>query len=355
MQRKTLLSGLLFFAALILYQKWRAMARPNLYVTALLCFVAAALAKPVVMSLPLILLLYDTVFEGGRVRLADKLPFILVSAAVAIVAYVAHVSIGAVHPLHGGSLLTHVLVMSRVTLEYVTAILLPFALSPIYYYPHSIAHSPLNYLALAAIPLACVSVTRHRRLYPWTFFCVGWFALTLLPESNLTPLAQLRADRFLYLSMVGAGLGVAVVIERLATGISVGARRPVFAYATGTALVAVLALMTRASAGIWYDDVSAWNRVAKRHLWSATAGIMLSRAHASAGDPVKAEATLFESIRLHPDLAAPHIALARLYYEHGKIDLAEARLQRVFELSPDDEQGRALLASLRDSNQEPMR
>jgi hypothetical protein len=347
MQRKTILSGLLFFATLILYRKWRATPRTGRYVAALLCFVAAGLAKPVVMSLPLFLLLYDHVFEGGRPRVVEKVPFFVVSAAVAIVAFAAHASIGALHPPHGGSLLTHVLMVSRVTLEYVTAVLLPFALSPIYYYPHSIAHSPLNYLAAVAIPSVCFLVAWHRRRYPWLFFSVGWFVLALLPESNLTPLAQLRADRFLYLSMAGAGLGLAILIERLAGRIDVRTQRPLFAHAAGAAVVAVLALTTRTSAAIWHDNVRAWNRVAERHPWSAMAAIMLSRAYSSAGDPAKAEAILFESIHDHPNLPAPELALAQLYYAHGKTDLAEARLQRVFELSPDDEQGRALLASLR--------
>jgi hypothetical protein len=355
MQRKTLLSGLLFVATLILYRTWRARPRVGLYAATLLCFVAAALAKPVVMSLPLILLLYDHVFAGGRPRIADKLPFFIVSAAIATVAYAAHVSVGAIHPPHGGSLLTHVLMVSRVTLEYVTAVFLPFALSPIYYYPHSIAHSPLNYLALATIPFVCAFVAWHRRRHPWAFFCIGWFVLALLPESNLTPLAQLRADRFLYLGMAGAGLGLTVLVERLATRLDSRARRTEFAYATGAAVVLLLVVTTRASAGIWHDNVSAWSRVVERHPWSAMADIMLSRAHASAGDPAKAEATLFESIRRHPDLAAPQLALARLYYAHGKTELAENRLQRVFELSPDDEQGRALLASLRESKREGRR
>lgn len=346
-QRKTLLSGLLFFATLLLYRKWRATPRPWLYCATLLCFVAAGLAKPVVMSLPFFLLLYDYVFEGGRVRILDKLPFFVVSAGVAMLAYAAHASAGAVHPPHGGSLLTHVLMVSRVTLEYVTAVLLPIALSPIYYYPHSIAHSPLNYLALIGIPSVCLFVAWHRSRHPWLFFCGAWFVLALLPESNLTPLAQLRADRFLYLSVAGAGLGIAILIERFASGVAAHARGGLVAYATGAAVVGVLMITTRASAAVWHDDVSAWNRVAERHPWSATAAIMLSRAYASAGDPARAEAILFESVRLHPELAAPQLALARLYYEHGKPDLAESRLQRVFELSPNDEQGRALLASLR--------
>src|SRR4030095_5175886 len=53
-QRKTLLSGALFFATLIAYQAWRRSGRRAHYVAAVAAFTAAALAKPIVITLPLL-------------------------------------------------------------------------------------------------------------------------------------------------------------------------------------------------------------------------------------------------------------------------------------------------------------
>ena len=95
------------------------------------------------------------------------------------------------------------------------AIFLPLGLSPIYYYPPGTAFTPLNALALIAIVAAGVFLVARRRHLPWTFFCFAWLALALLPESNVFPLAQLRADRFLYLPLFGPALWLAIGIDRL--------------------------------------------------------------------------------------------------------------------------------------------
>jgi hypothetical protein len=74
----------------------------------------------------------------------------------------------------------------------IDAVVLPVNLSPIYYYPREVIYHPVNFLALALIPALCVYVTVYRRRFPWSFVCLWWFVLALLPESNLVPLAQLR-------------------------------------------------------------------------------------------------------------------------------------------------------------------
>lgn len=344
-QRKTLLSGTFFFAALLFYQRWWRTERPWAYCMAFLSFVAAALAKPIVVTLPLVLLLYESVFVRPRPRLLDKLPFVLVGAAVALAAAAAHRAVGAVHPPHGGDLATHALMVARVTLEYVVAVLLPVNLSPTYYYPMRIGRAPLNFAALALLVLVSARVVVRRRRLPWSFFCLGWFALTLLPESNFFPLAQLRADRFLYLPMVGPALWIALGLERLA-------RLPRLARVTqalGASFVAGLALLTAGSTRVWRDDVAAWSRVVERHPWAAVAHTMLGRAHAAEGNRAAAEAAFLGSLRLKEDLADTHWQLANLYAEAGLTEPAKRHVARFLELSPDDPDGLELRARLENS------
>jgi tetratricopeptide (TPR) repeat protein len=348
-QRKTLLSGTFFFVALLLYQRWWRTGRPWIYWAAFLSFVAAALAKPIVVTLPLVLLLYESVFVRQRPRLPDKLPFVLVGAAVALAAAAAHRAVGAVHPPHGNDLVTHVLMVARVTLEYVVAVFLPVNLSPTYYYPLRIGRAPLNFAALALLALGAVYVTARRRELPWSFFCLGWFLLTLLPEANVFPLAQLRADRFLYLPMVGAALWIALGVERLGRLPALARMGP----ALGFALAAGLALLTASSTPIWRDDLSAWNRVVERHPWAAVGYTMLGRAHAARGERAAAEAAFRTSLRLKEDLADTHWQLANLYEEAGLVEPAMRHLERFLELSPGDAVGLDLRARLEKSRLRP--
>lgn len=349
-QRKTLLSGALFFATFLFYQRWVERRRRSDYAAALLIFAAAALAKPIVVCLPALLVLYDVCFVDGRVRLRDKVPFAVIGALAVLAAAAAHAEVGAVHPPHGGSLLSHALIVARATLESTVAVFLPLDLSPIYYYQPGSAYTPLNALALLAIVAAGVFLVVRRRRLPWTFFCFAWLALALLPESNLFPLAQLRADRFLYLPLFGPVLWLAIGIDRLPRVEMSGQPRKLPAIAIAAIVVVILGVFSRSSAGVWHDDVSAWERVVVRHPWSATARMQLGVAHASRGDAKAAELQFLEAVRLRPEMAEPHLRLAQLYLDHSANERAAPQVEKFLELAPDDPRGLELKRRL-DSGQ----
>ncbi len=343
-QRKTVLSGALFFLTLIGYRRWCESQQRRWYVAALVAFAAAALAKPSVVTLPFVLVLYDYAFVDGRVRLADKLPFIALSVPITLAAVAAHARIDALHPPHGGTWLAHLLMMSRVTLEYVTAMVLPLNLSPIYYYPREMAYAPLNFVALAVIVCTCGAAVWHRRRYPWVFFGLAWFIVVLAPESNLVPLAQLRADRFLYLPVLSVAIAAAVLVERVSARVFVmGSYGMMGSYV----LIGVLAILTYTSAGVWHDDVSAWRRVVERHPWCGTAAHMLGVAYADAEQPTQAFAAWTEAVRLKPDLAEPHLYLARWYAARGENEVAGLEVDRYLALAPGNPDGLALREQLR--------
>src|SRR5262249_3915829 len=60
-QRKTVLSGVLFFATLLAWRRWCTARRPTAYAVAIAAFVLAGLTKPSVAPLPLVLLLIGSV------------------------------------------------------------------------------------------------------------------------------------------------------------------------------------------------------------------------------------------------------------------------------------------------------
>jgi hypothetical protein len=193
--------------------------------------------------------------------------------------------------------------MARVCAEYLSAIAIPVGLSPIYYYPRGLGLAPLNVLAAIILPAMAIGLWLRRRDRPWTFFCAAWFALALLPESNLVPLAQLRADRFLYLPLVGAGIWVAIAGEAaIARCMPQPGRRRAYACAVATAAIAGFAVATRTSAAVWQSDTTAWSRVAARDPWAALAQLFLAHARRADGDPVGAAAAYRAALRLDPSL-----------------------------------------------------
>jgi len=349
-QRKTCLSGALFFLTLILYQRWKRSGGSGWYGAALCAFALAALAKPMVITLPLVLALYDYAFVDGRPHWRDKLAFLVLSLPVVAATIAAHAAVGALNPLHGGSLVTHVLMMSRVALENVTALLLPLNLSTIYYYPRADVYAPLNFAAFAAILLAGAYLIVRRRRHPWTFFCVAWIVLVLAPESNIVPLAQLRADRFLYLPVIGFGVWVAVAVERLYAAVPRW-RRAVAGIAIF--LVGTLAALTRDSASIWRNDVTAWTRAVERNPWCGLAYQMLGVAEFDAGQPLRARVAFERALSLNPRLVETHLSLAKLYLRLGRPSEAAAEIERFLQLSPGNAEGLAVQAEIEERARRP--
>lgn len=340
-QRKTLLAALFLLLSLIAYQRWCVDRRRLAYTASLLAFAAAAAAKPTVVTLPLLLFLYDYVFVGGRLRILEKVPYLVIAEAFSIAAVAASRSVGALFPPHGGSWLAHALVASRAMADSLVALVLPFSLSPVYYYRAGTQFEALNALALLALLLLLAFVTLRRRQYPWAFFCVWWFALCVLPQSNVLPLAQLRPDRYLYPSLAGFALGVAVALEHLARRLSATPWRSAAPLAA-SAFVVMLATVTVTSIPVWRDDLSAWERVVERNPWCAIAHTMLGRVRENRGDAAGAERAYREATRVQPHVPDPYLQLARLYNARGETEQTRVAARQFLERAPNRPEAAAL-------------
>lgn len=349
-QRKTLLSAAMFFTALLLYRRWRLSGGAATYALALVASVAAAAAKPVAVTLPLIFVLYEYCFIDRRVRVADKLPFFAVAAAFAWAALAASRAVGAVKIPHGGTWGSHALIVGRTTMEYVAALFLPLNLSPVYCYPPETVSSPLNLLSLAGLLVVFGCATVGATRYRWSFFCVWWFVIALLPQSNIVPVAQLRPDRYLYLSMPAFGLWLAIALRRW----ECRGGRAWPPRAVGTAFVGFLAILTVNSADVWRSDVSAWSAVRDRASWFWFPHYNLGVAYTEAGQPGPAEQSLREAVRLDPAQPKTYLALARLYARYGQPAAAATALRRLLAFTPDHEEAQRFLRDLeRDSQESP--
>jgi tetratricopeptide (TPR) repeat protein len=158
-------------------------------------------------------------------------------------------------------------------------------------------------------------------------------------------LAQLRADRYMYLPSLGFALWVAIGLNRIPDRLCVAGRRLPMR-GVGFAAAALLAVLSYRSAGIWYDDVSAWSRVVERHPWSAVAQGMLGRAYYNKQDDVSAERALQQALRFDTPPPDAYLYLAKLYAAYGLNEPASANLHRYLELAPNDPEGQELLAAL---------
>lgn len=324
-QRKTLLATAFSLGALMAYQRYRA-GRSRAYPVAVLCYVAACASKSSVVPFPFLLVLYDYTFARSRPALRDKVPFLLLAVATSLVSVISKAGSDVVKGPQGGSYFVAAVAMSRVFWEYLDALLVPLNLSPSYYYSAREVFSLVNWLAVATLMIAVVAVLCWRKRLPLTFFFIGWFSLSLLPVANIIPIAVLRADRYLYLPMVGfavwAGAGLAQV--QAGRWPAAGRARSVVAALPYVAVI-LLAVLSWRYAYVWRSDVTAWTRVVDRHPWNSRAHYLLAVAytHDQAWEPARRHA--LRSLQIDSGFDRPRALLADIDAQRGDQDTARTR------------------------------
>ena len=338
-ERKDVLSSLLALLALFTWLRSRRRPGPAAALPAVTWFALALLAKPMPMTLPLLLLLLDF-WPLGRLRrpgdlwhlTVEKTPFFLLALASAVITFSVQRSAGWVKSMTLYPLpvrVAHALVSYP---GYLRATLWPVDLAVPY--PHPGAAIPLWQTIGAVVALASVTllVLRNARRAP--YLAVGWFWFLgmLLPVIGLVQLAdQGRADRYMYLPL--AGLLVALVwgAAHLAT-----TRRPMRPALFLLATIAIVgsAGLTWRQIGFWRDDLALFGHTVRvtRANWLAenNLGIALG----AAGRLREAVPHLEEALRLRPDFPDAYNNLGYALERLGRIGDAVNRYREALRLDP---------------------
>ncbi len=319
-QRKTLLSTLFLLLALLAYDRYlRTATNRRAYVSSLLAYAAACLSKSSVTPFPLMLLWYERWFSPHPVRYRDKLPFFLLAGLTAAVSLYAKWG-EVVKPAHGDAATT-LLLMGRVWWDYIMSFFLPLDLAPAYYYRRASVHSLRSVVAVFAALALLLWLWRRGRAWPNLSFWLGWTALALLPVSNVIPLAVVRADRYLYVPMVGFAWFAARAVQDIERQVRLSGWNPSPGWA-GAVVAALAALLSAAYLPVFRDDVAARQWAVERHPWAAPAHYLLAVAYREQGNRAAARRAAHAALQQDPQFTRAHQLLAQLYEQEGNAEQA---------------------------------
>lgn len=300
-ERKTILSALLFFAAVLTYARARERGAARPWIGAAVLGAAAMLAKPTAIVLPLVVAAYEHWLRpDGRLRHA--LPLVPLAVAAAVPTFVAHVarSIPA-EALGPATLLGAVYPTTTVILwRYVGLLAWPADLNAFH---DATLHGWLDAPVLAAVVawaavlfLVLAHGSREVRFwFAWTWIC-------LLPVSNLVPINTFYADRFLYTPAVGAFVLVGMGIRRgrdalLARGWARASAAPV---ALAVALACAAGVVAARRTEVWRDEVALWEDTVRRSPRLYKPRLNLGFAYDVRGRFDEAERQYLEALRIQP-------------------------------------------------------
>jgi Tfp pilus assembly protein PilF len=331
-QRKTLLSttlGLLALAAYVSHAR-----RPSRWRYALVAglLTLSLLAKPMLVTFPLLLLLLDR-FALGRWAPLEKVPLLLICAASGVVTVVAQRAGGAVASL--AAIPFHVRVGNALVacVAYLGQALWPSGLAV--FYPHPQQGLSAAVVVGSALLLAAISfaVWRAHARHPLVALGWLWYLVTLLPVIGIVQVGgQARADRYVYLPLLGIFVMAAWALDAVAA--RDGRAADAVGYGAAAVLGVALAVPARAQIHRWKDTATLFSHTRAATGPNAVAEFNLGLVDVEARRWPQAIERFRESVRLDPGYADAHANLGAAYAEAGDLPRAVAHLERAARLAP---------------------
>ena len=316
-ERKNVLSTFLFFLAIIAYVWYTRRPGWVRYFLVAALFAMGLMAKPMVVTLPCVLLLLDfwplcrdlgssssplciPQLSVSRLLL-EKVPLLVLSAASGAITVKAQRAGLAVRTLGQFSFAVRVENAAVAYGMYLRKMIWPEGLAPLY--PHPGDSLPKWQVALSAIVLVSVSATvvafRRRRHLPAGWL---WFLGTLVPVIGLVQVGDAaRADRYAYIPLIGIFVMIAYGLADLAEARKV---RRAWQVVPAACVLAAFVLLTHRQLSYWDSEY---------HLWSHTLAV-------TPQNPFAHDA--LAAALLEPDVAMTQADMENLDTDQKRMDAA---------------------------------
>lgn len=338
-ERKDLLSAFFGLLALAAWLRWARSGLRPFYALAVALHAASLMAKPMLVTLPVLLLLLDywplrrADGPAGLVPLVrEKWPFFALSlASGAITIFVQRMG-GAVM---GMQLLPLTQRLANAALA-VAAYLVDFAWPGprSIFYPHpgpDVSWSTAVVMALLLMLVTAAFIKLRGRL-PYAFVGWAWFLVALLPVLGIVQVGlQARADRYTYLPYLGLWIAVAFASRAAASLREVG---PVPLAIVAAILVGATTFTTRAQSIPWKDGRTIFEQARRVTGPNAVAEQALGAADLEAGALETAERHFRAALELAPVSTGARLGLGRALLMMGRIDEAATAYETILAQSP---------------------
>jgi protein O-mannosyl-transferase len=388
-ERKDVLSAVFFMLTLAAYARYAREPSPARYLLVALLFVLGLMSKPMLVTLPFVLLLLDywplgrvggqKSKVGSRLRrlIAEKFPLFALSALSCIATLLAQrQGPSAIDQLPFLWRLNNALVSYT---AYIWQMLWPARLAV--FYPHPNDRLPLLEVIVAIAFLVGLSLiviylrrTKHYLVTGWF-----WYLGMLVPVIGLVQVGeQAHADRYTYLPQIGLYIMITWALGELIRKSPGRAQRAIVAIAA-TIIIALLSIRAFVQSSYWKNSETLWNhalavtgendvahnnlgflflrrgevdkaisqfqealnirsRNSESHYSLGAALIQSNLGNALARKQLWDEAIdhLKEAVRLRPDYADAYFNLGSVLFQQGRIDQAITQWQKALAIRPRD-------------------
>jgi len=359
-ERKDVLSTFFLLVTMWTYGRYVAAPGSRRYLLTLLIFALGLMAKPMLVTLPFVLLLLDYWplgrFQAGpagsndqgqvQVPLSsvktrspssrliwEKAPFFVVSLASCVVTFLVQQKGGAVETVEAFPLTIRIGNALVSYVSYMGKMIWPQSLAV--FYPHPGTSLPGWQAVAAGLLLIFITIGVIRAGRKHAYLTVGWlwYLGTLVPVIGLVQVgAQALADRYTYVPLIGLFIMISWFIPDLLAG---WRHRGIVLGGAAVTVVSALMVCTWMQLQHWKNDITLFEHALKVTANNYLAHDSLGNALAQKGMLEQAIAHYQEALRIKPNLVNTHNNLGVALLNRGEINRAIAQYYQALRLKSD--------------------
>ncbi len=341
-ERKDVLSAFFWMLTLYLYAYYAENPSVKKYLPVLLAFVCALMSKPMVVTLPVVMMLLDywplKRFQSSKNnawlwQLKEKWPLFALSAVTIMIIFYTpgeKETLLKAFPLSGrlaNAPVAFMTYLAKTFWPYDLAILYPFN-----------AHIPAWQVLGAVLIIFAMTVFTVLKVRHLPFLFVGWlwFAITIVPVLGIIQISlsapYAMADRYHYLPSIGIAVMIAWGWPRLLTHRN--ALKKIL-FSAGIIFIVSMSILTWKQCGYWFNTVTLFGHTLKvtenNHVAHNNLGLTLYKA----GKINEAILHYNKAIAIKPDYAVAYNNRGNVYAQLKKHSNALEDLNEAIRLRPD--------------------
>lgn len=338
-ERKDVLSALFWLLTMLLYVRYAERSSIGRYVLTLFVFILGLMAKPMLVTLPFILLLLDYwPLERKcslRKLLFEKLPFIFLAGVSSVITFAVQSQSGAVKDIAKFPFDIRVINAIVSYIQYILKMFWPVNLAVFYPHPGRSLHFSDAVIPAALLVAVTVLVIRFARTRRYLFFGWMWYIITLIPMIGLIQVGnQAMADRYTYIPLIGLFIIIAWGLPELS--VRYAFRKTILATAAAVVLLA-MTVATCMQLRYWENSVTVFKRAVEVNPNNCFVHTNLGVAFMQKNALDDAIAHFEKALRIDPCDARAHLNIGVAYFNRDKkVDLAIVHFEKAIEIDPCD-------------------
>jgi protein O-mannosyl-transferase len=314
-ERRDVLSTLFWLLTILFYARYAGRPSAGRYFAAVTVFILGLLSKPMLVTLPFVLLLLDYwpllrfSTKGGHLErdrgqktslkwlIIEKVPFIILSAIASAVTFLTTLDVGAVALI---PLKERILNAICSYLIYIEKMFWPVNLAV--FYPHPFNNLTVGQVAAAILILLAISVLVIRLAAGRRYLLTGWFWYlgTLVPVIGFIQVGnQAIADRYSYITLIGLFIIIAWGMPDL---LAKWRYRKIVLVSSAIMVISAMSICTYFQLRHWRNSLTLF-----RHALDVTENNYIA-----------------------------HLKMAESLYEQQRLDEAVTEYQKYFQIIPND-------------------